>query len=133
MQSLVDQMFGTPSAAAQPGAGIEKTAEANFVEGLGAPSIEDFDALDDETLDQTIADLEAQAAAAEAQANPQAELDKVASSRLFGEVACHSFLHEEEAIKIAMVNGNCRSCKETPIDRSAGGHPSLCPSCNPSA
>jgi hypothetical protein len=65
-------------------------------------------------------------------ASYQRELDSIATRRVFGEVAAHALLHEEEAMKVAMVNGLCRYCKETPLSRAPGTHPTLCPSCTPS-
>jgi hypothetical protein len=104
---------------------MEKLAEAVFQDGLAGPSEFDFSDLSD-------AELEKVASEEGGEELTERELDSIATRRVFGEVAAHALLHEEEAMKVAMVNGLCRYCKETPLSRAPGTHPTLCPSCTPS-
>lgn len=122
MDKLLAEMFGTPTTSGVDEGGIDKAAESRFAAGIGAEDDTEMGALSDADLDALILELEGQT-------DPTAELDKIASQRLAGEVACHAFLHEERLIKVALAEGKCRFCKEAPLDPTV--HPTLCSGCLP--
>jgi hypothetical protein len=53
-------------------------------------------------------------------------LEKTAAEMLGGQVMAHAMVHEMGLIKVAMLNGLCRVCKESPMDTEGS---SICSGC----
>ena len=105
---------------------IEKTAEASLHEalrGTGQVSENPFEKLPLADLVKIAQELEKKPA--ETEENSE-EMNKVAFDMLGGQIMAHAMVHEFGLIKEAVSNGQCRVCKEKPLDVEGS---SICSEC----
>ncbi len=123
ISSLLDNIYNEASG---DEAAIEKTAEARLFDALneGQEGVDEnpFDELSLEELTKLAQDhgIEVDEGVGDV------EMEKAAFDALGGQVMAHAAFHELGQIKIAMINGNCRVCKENPLDVQGA---SICSSC----
>ncbi len=136
MASLLDSIYNSDQRVSP----LEKTAEAAMLEQLGQ-SGQTAGALRDMSTAELIAlatQLEADegtektASAQPAAAEPEdtSELEKVAYDTFGGQLMAHAFTHELGLMKVAMINGKCRVCKENAMDIQGS---SICSACHAEA
>lgn len=104
---------------------LEKTAEDNLLAALrdqGQVEENPYATMSTEDLIKIAQELET---GEQVQETPEL-LEKTAAEMLGGQVMAHAMVHELGLVKVALANGLCRVCKESPLDTQGS---SICSGC----
>ena len=112
MNSLLESLYQNDINAER----LEKTAEAKMLSNLATGSENPYEDWTVEELIKAAQELEALENGEQALQEIDEETEKVAFDMLGGQVMAHAMVHEMDLMKVAMMNGLCRVCKENEMD-----------------
>ena len=95
---------------------LEKTAEAKMLNNLATGTENPYENWTVEELVKAAQELEDLENGAQALHEIDEETEKVAFDMLGGQVMAHAMVHEMDLMKVAMMSGLCRVCKEIEMD-----------------
>tara|TARA_Y100000034_G_scaffold111885_1_gene145389 strand:- start:285 stop:674 length:390 start_codon:yes stop_codon:yes gene_type:complete len=124
ISDLLDSIYSQTTGTGDPA--IEKTAEARLLEALsdGSGEVEEnpFESLSLDKLTKLAQDHNIEVE----DGDDSEAMEKAAFDALGGQVMAHAAFHELNLIKTALVNGQCRLCKDNGLDVEGS---SICSTC----
>ena len=112
MNSLLESLYQNDINAER----LEKTAEAKMLNNLATGTNNPYEDWTVEELVKAAQEIEALENGEQALYEIEEETEKVAFDMLGGQVMAHAMVHEMDLMKVAMMNGLCRVCKENEMD-----------------
>lgn len=112
MNSLLESLYQNDINAER----LEKTAEAKMLNNLATGTDNPYEDWTVEELVKAAQEIEALENGEQALNEIEEETEKVAFDMLGGQVMAHAMVHEMDLMKVAMMNGLCRVCKENEMD-----------------
>lgn len=112
MNSLLESLYQNDINAER----LEKTAEAKMLNNLATGTNNPYEDWTVEELIKAAQEIEALENGEQALYEIEEETEKVAFDMLGGQVMAHAMVHEMDLMKVAMMNGLCRVCKENEMD-----------------